>query len=227
MHIPYIERWPEAAALTAQSVAGTLTAITWHRPLPTRPANVLFGASIWLAALSPVLPDITRFFHLGFDFKVPAVLQASATLATLAILLHGLRWISLLAVLGQFVLYALGEYLRDSNYELVNLYLMWFGVLLGAHATGWPRRSHDAAVSKGGATRSYARHDLVIFLGVPALAALVTNVVYERILYNGDEIAYTYMADVFGHLQAYGRVPPCPSMFENYWVLRWHDHMIS
>jgi hypothetical protein len=229
MHLPYIERWQDAAAFTAQSVGGALTAIVWHRPLRTRTANVLFGASIWLAALSPVLPDITRLLHLGFDFKVPVVLQASAMLATLAILLHGLRWLGVVAVLGQFVLYALGEYLRDSNFELMNLYLTWYGVLLGAHAAvaAPPRRDDDAAVSDGGEKRSYARHDVGIFLAVTALAALVANVVYERVLYNGDEIAYTYMADLFGHFRAYGPIPPCPSMFENYWVFRYHGHSFS
>jgi hypothetical protein len=228
MHVPYIERWPEAVAVTGQSVGAALTAVLWHRPLRTRTANVLFGGSIWLSALSFSLPDITRSLHLHFDFKAPVVLQASAMLATLAILLHGVRWLGMLAVFGQFFLYALGEYLRDSNWELAFLYLTWCGLLLGAHAaTSVPSTRDEQPPRDDGPQRSFARYDAAIFVGVTALAALVANVVYERVLYNGDEVAYTYMADVFGHLRAYGPIPPCAAMFENYWVFRWNGHAFS
>ena len=57
----------------------------------TRAANLLLGASIWTAALCPVLPEITRALHLDFDFKAMVVLQVSAALATLAMVLHGVR----------------------------------------------------------------------------------------------------------------------------------------
>jgi hypothetical protein len=228
MHLPYIERWPEAVAVTGQSVGLALTAIVWNRPLRTRAANLVFGASIWLAALSFALPDITRLVHLGFDFKPTVVLQASATLATVGILLHGPPWFGVLAAVGQFVLYALGEYIRDSNFELGFLYLMWCGILLGVHAAvaAPPARSAVRA-PEDGAGRSFARYDVAIFVVVTALAALVTNFVYARVTYNGDEVAYNYMADVFGHLRAYGPIPPCPKMFENYWVFRYNGHAFS
>ena len=134
MHLPYTDRFPEAVAIAGQSVAAALTAVVWHRPLRTRAANILFGASIWMAALCPVLPDITRALHLDFDFKAMVALQVSAALATLAMVLHGVRRLAVTAVIGQFALYALGEHLRDSNFELAALHLMWCGVLLGLHA---------------------------------------------------------------------------------------------
>src|SRR4029077_3599901 len=137
MHFPYTDRFPDAVALAGQSVGVALTAVVWHRPLGSRAANVLFCGAIWLAALCPSLPDLTRLVHLSFDFKVTVALQASATLATLAILLRrpvGARWFGPLAALGQFALYALGEHVRDSNLELAALYLMWCGLLLGVHA---------------------------------------------------------------------------------------------
>ena len=226
MHIPYTDRWPEAVAITVQSVSATLTAIVWHRPLRTRAASLLFGSSIWVAALAFMLPDLTRTLHLSFDLKPTAVLQLSATLATVAILLHGPRWFGVLAALGQFLLYALGEYLRESNLELGFIYLMWCGLLLGVHAAieTPPARAEipepgGGLPEPGGAPpRSFASHDVAIFAIVTALAAMVVNVVYARVIYNGDEVAYTYMADVFGHLRASGPIPPCPSMFENYWV---------
>ncbi len=228
MHLPYTDRWVEAVAITGESVGAALTAIVWHRPMRTRAASVSFAASIWVAALVFVLPDITRALHLGFDFKPTVVLQTSATLATVAVLLHGPRWFGVLAALGQFALYVVGEYVRDSNLELGFLYLMWCGLLLGVHAATEPGRAADDAPASGeGARRSFARHDVVIFGCVTALAALVVNVVYARVIYNGDELAYTYMADVFGHLRAYGPIPPCPSMFENYWVFRYKGHSFS
>jgi hypothetical protein len=228
MHFPYTDRFPEAASVAGQSVAAALTAVVWHRPLRTRTANVLFGASIWAAALCPMLPDITRVVHLDFDFKAMVVLQASAALATLAILLHGVRWLSVTAVIGQFALYTLGEHLRDSNLELAALHLMWCGLLLGLHAlAAMPPLPDDAPVPDGRQGRSFARHDALIFVGTVALALLVTNLVFGRVVYNGDEVAQTFQADVYGHGRAYAPIPPCPSMFENYWVFRYQGRAFS
>jgi hypothetical protein len=224
MHFPYTDRFPEAVSLAGQSVGAALTAVVWSRPLRTRAANALFGAAIWLAALSPVAPDLTRFFHLSFDLKVTVMLQASATLATLAVLLHGSRGFGVLAVLGQFALYALGEEVRDSNFELSMLYLMWCGVLLGIHALRAtpPARVDGPAAGESRAPRRFLLQDALIFVGAIGLALVVTFFVFERVIYNGDEVASTFQADVYGHLRAWAPVPACPSMFENYWVFR-HD----
>ena len=231
MHLPYTDRFPEAASVASQSAAAALTAVLWHRPLRTRRATVLLGAAVWLAALCPDLPEITRFFHLTFDIKPSVVLQASATLATLGVLLNGVRWFGLLAVIGQFLLYALGEHLRDSNWELALLHLMWFGLLLGVHAFDGVRtareRERDAQPPDVDPERSYALHDAILFVATVGLAAVVTNLVFERVVYNGDEVAMSFQADVYAHLRAYAPIPPCPSMFENYWVFRHNGHAFS
>ena len=228
MHFPYTDRFPEAASLAGQSVAAALTAVVWHRPVRTRAANLLFGASIWTAALCPVLPEITRALHLDFDFKAMVALQVSAALATLAMVLHGVRRLAVTAVIGQFALYGLGEHLRDSNFELAALHLMWCGLLLGLHALfAAPPLPDDVPVSDGRQGRSFARHDALIFLGTVALALVVTIFVFDRVIYNGDEVAGTFQADVYGHGRAYAPIPPCPSMFDNYWVFRHQGRAFS
>ena len=35
-----------------------------------------------------------------------------------------------------------------------------------------------------------------------------------QLRYDGDEVAYTYQAEVYGHLRAYGPTPPCASSQE-------------
>ena len=56
---------------------------------------------------------------------------------------------------------------------------------------------------------------------------MVTIFVFERVIYNGDEIAGTFQADVYGHGRAYAPIPACPSMFENYWVFRYQGRAFS
>lgn len=211
-------------AVAGQSIAATLTAIIWHRPLRTRLATVLFGVAIWLAILAPNAPTIARFFHLDPSPRDLSTLQISATLAIVAMVLGGSRGLGVLAAVGQWGLYAVAHTVRDSNYELSFAYVFFYGVLIGSHAliTAAPARAAPAPVA-----RSFGRQDAIIFLVATVLAAVVTNLVFGRVVFNGDEVANSFQADVYGHLRAYAPLPPCPTMFENYWVFRHNGHAFS
>lgn len=224
MYLPYTDRFPEAVAVAAQSVAATLTAVIWSRPLRTRSATILFGIAIWMAALTPLAPSMAGLVHLEPGPRDLSVLQISATLAIVAALLDGSRWLGVLAAVGQCGLYALAHYLRDSDAETSFAYLLFYGALLGVHALrgASPNRTDPAP-----AERSFARQDLAIFLATTCLAALVTNLAFGRLVFNGDEVANSFQADVYAHLRASAPIPPCPSMFENYWVFRHHGHAFS
>ena len=152
------------------------------------------------------------------------MLQISATLAIAAMVLGGSRPLGVLAALGQWGLYVVAHAVRDSNYELSFAYVFFYGVLIGVHAltTAPPTREASPPVA-----RPFGRQDGLIFLVALALALVVTNLVFGRVIFNGDEVANSFQADVYGHLRAYAPVPPCPAMFENYWVFRHDGHAFS
>jgi hypothetical protein len=222
MYRPYTNHYPEAAAVAAQVVGTTLAAVAWAYPLRTRLATTLLCAAIATTALVPTL--VPEVFALPAPLQIVHILQASALCATLAMLLQRSRALKVLAVLGQCGLLALSLYVTESDHELVFGYLFWYGLLIGAYLLT------TAPAGRGWAppiARSFARHDVVIFCATVALAFLVTNLVFERFIYDGDEVAYTYQADVYGHFLAYGPIPPCSSMFENYWVFHHDGHAFS
>ena len=225
MYLPYTDRFPEAVAVAAQSVAATLTAVIWSRPLRTRSATILLGIAIWMAALTPLAPELASVLHLEVGPRYFSILQISATLAIIAALLDGSRPLGVLAAAGQCALYALAHYLRDSDAEISFAYLFFYGVLIGVHALrGAPPNRATPAAS---AERSFARQDLAIFFATTCLAALVTNLAFGRLVFNGDEVANSFQADVYGHLHASAPIPPCPSMFWNYWVFHHRGHAFS
>jgi hypothetical protein len=224
MYTPYTNHFPEAVSIAAGSVAATLTAVLWARPLRTHAATLLLGASIWSAALYPNATAIALALRLDAVPGVVPVLEVSATMATIALFLHGPRWFGALAALGQLALFFLAHYVRDSAYELMGAYLLWYGALTGAHALGSARATRAEPVLR---LRSLRVQDGLIFLGATCLALVVTQFVFGRVTFNGDEIANTFQADVYGHFRAYAPVPPCPSMFENYWVFRYQGRAFS
>jgi hypothetical protein len=221
MYRPYTDRFPEAVAIASECVAVTLTAVIWSRPLRTRAATWFLVAAVWIAALCPLA--IANILQVDPSPNIIPLLQTSATLATVAAFLHTPRWFGALAILGQVGLLSLSLHVRESNYELIFAHLFWYGILLGVHAlrvaapTG-PSSCPPAPLLPS--ARLFRRHDIAIFLATTGLALMVTNLVFGRVIYNGDEVANTFQADVYGHLRAYAPLPPCASMFENYWVFR-------
>jgi len=220
MHLPYTEHYYEAVTIAGEVIGVALTAVVWSRSFATRVSTAVFTGAIAIAAALPALiPDLKT---ISPDLTVLLVLQVSATLSTLAIFL-GQRalWFRALAVLGQVGLWAISSFVRESDNELAFLHLFWYGLLVGVHLL-WnaPPRAHRFEAEGLPARRSFVLQELIVFVLTVALAFLVTNLAFDRLIFNGDEVANSFQADVYGHFRAYAPLPPCPTMFENYWVFR-------
>ena len=216
MHLPYTNDFPGACAIAGGVIGFTLIAVARTSSFRSRLASTSLCLAIGIAALLPVaIPNLASTSAM---LSVLLILQVSASFATLGMLRQRSHWLKALGVVGQALLLAVSFHVRDSDYELCFLYLFWYGVLLGSHLL-WtaPPIADQPALTPA---RSFLRHDLIIFAATVPLAFLVTNLVFGRLIYNGDEVANTYQANVYGHLRAFGPTPPCPSMFENYWVFR-------
>jgi hypothetical protein len=225
MHLPYTNDYPGAVTIAGEVVGVTLTAVLWSRSFRSRLATIALNAAIGLAALLPVALG-------SLEGKQPPntvllVLQVSATLATLAMLNQRSHWLKALGVVGQGLLLAVTLSVRDSDFELIFLYLFWYGLLIGAHLWWSAPPLRDQLVVTRTRGKSFAFHDALIFALTVPVAFFVTNSVFGRLVYNGDEVANSYQADVYGHFHAYGPIPPCASMFENYWVFRHDGHAFS
>src|SRR6266849_1469765 len=224
MHLPYTSHFGEAVGIAAGCVSTALTGLIVSRPLHKRIATVRLGASVWVAAFVLVAPTVVNGIHIAPALRTLLILQTSSTLATVSALLSGPRAFAALAAGGQAVLYELATFVRDSNYELAFAHLFFLGLLVGAHAL---RTDPPSTAAPPIGFRRFRRDDLVIFIVTVALALVVTNFVFGRLTFNGDEIANSFQADVYGHFRAYAPVPPCPSMFENYWVFRYQGRVFS
>jgi len=219
MQIPYTDQYPEVVAVASQCTAVALSAALWFRPLRTRTTTGVLTAAIWVAALFPIASVLVKRWGLNGGpadqlVSMPAMLQLSATLATMAALFNGPRWYAALALFGQLLLLGLTLYLRESDYELMFAYLLFYGGLIGVNA----KRTVPRAVGAPLSSRTVLLQDGVIFLVTTIGAAILCNWAFDRLVYNGDEVAYTYQANVFARLKAYGPVPSCLSMFDNFWV---------
>src|SRR6478736_1107772 len=227
MQLPYTDHYSEAVAIAGEVIGVALTAVVWSRSFSTRIATATFTGAIAIAALLPAaIPELGL---ISKDLTVLPILQVSASLATLAIFLgQRLNWFRALAVLGQVGLAALANYVRQSDNELAFLHLFWYGVLVGVHLM-WaaPPRTHEYEPDEGPARPSFVVQEVIIFALTVGLAFLITNLVFDRFVYNGDEVANSFQANVYGHLRAYAPLPPCAPMFENYWVFRHEGRVFS
>ena len=224
MHTPYTDNYPQAVAIAGEVVGVALTAVVWSRSLRTRAATATLSAAIVIAGLLPAItPELP-----AFSLTVLPFLQLSASLATLAIFLgQRSHWFKALAALGQVGLLGVTLHVRDSDFELAFLHLFWYGLLIGVHLLRSAPPSKRVLEVEHAARRSFVVQELIVFVLTVGLAFFVTNWVFGGLVYNGDEIANTYQAHVYGHLRAYGEIPPCPSMFENYWVFRHQGRAFS
>lgn len=223
MRRPYTLHYEEAVFVAGTSVAATLSALVAAKPLRTPLATGLFMGALWLAALGPHVGSVTNAFG-GSQGPLPLVcMQLASTLTTVAMFLHGPRWLGAVAAVGQLGLLVLGLYCLESSFELSCAHLFLSGLLLGGDA--WHTRLGRSEVPAP--PRSRGLHDLAIFAVTMAVAAFVTTHVFGRMTGNGDEIANSFQADVFAHGRAYAPVPACASMFENYWVFRYAERIFS
>ena len=215
----------DAVMIAHSSLGATLTAVLWRRPLRPWPATVILLAAIWLAVSIPIEPDVLRGMGVLVmpDHAIKA-LKLTSMLACVAMLVARPRWIFLVAVVFKYGLNRACDTVVDSNAELAGLHLMAFGVLIGLHYLAAPRAalatwaSSPAALSGTTKERSFVRQDVVIFALVTALASIVCVYVVLQFCNSGDEWADTYQAQLFAHFKAYTTPPPCPTLFQNYWV---------
>src|SRR4051812_35485454 len=128
MWMPYTASQQDAmdAFMAAQtSLGAVLTAIVWRKPLRPRSASVTILAAAWLAILTPIMGQV-----LSVTCDVPmaymptlALLNASAALATVAMVLNQPRWLALVALAGQLCLMWIGQKVTNSDNELVSLHV--------------------------------------------------------------------------------------------------------
>src|SRR6185369_7630713 len=227
MHLPYTDHYYDAVAIAGEVIGVALGAVVWSRSFRTRLSTAIFTGAIAVAAL---LPAVTQDLKVvSPDLTVLPILQLSASLATLAIFLgQRAHWFKALALLGQAGLLGLTLHVTESDYELAFLHLFWCGLLVGVHLlTSAPPTTNQLESDQTPRKRSFVVQELIVFVSTVALAFLVTNLAFGRLVYNGDEIANTFQAHVYGHLRAYADLPPCASMFENYWVFRYQGRAFS
>lgn len=217
MHTPYTTNFADAYEIAQFSIGALTSAVLWSqrtRPLVSR---LVMQAAIGLAVVAPWLTE----FELGLGFHpLPthfvAALRVAALLGTLAALFAGSLGATLLAFVGEAVLYWVAGYLTESNVELASLHVAWLGLLVGLHrgrgASDAQSKEADAALD-----RRYPS-DWVLAALATALAALVGSVVLQRMIGSSDEWAYTYQASVFAKFHAYALEPNCSPAFQNYWV---------
>jgi hypothetical protein len=224
MHLPYTDDYPGVVGTVAVSVTAALGAVLWNRPLPRRASNGLFFAGIATTAAVAFTTGLTSLLGPEHVPTAAHLLELGATLATLAFFFSKLFGLGVLALSGQVALLALGSWVRGSDNELMFAHLLWYGTLLGAYAlSSMPGRHRPERPPR----LSYPMQDAVIFLFAIPLALFVTDHVYEWSIYNGDEIANTFQANLYAHLRAYADVPPCPTAFANYWVFTYHGRVFA
>jgi hypothetical protein len=216
VHTPYITAYGDAFAIAQTSVATVLTAVVWRAPMRPAIAKAPLLAAIWLASIVGFEPQLLASLgatvapdHAAF------VLTLARCLAVIAFAIAPPRWLAIPVALGGVVLWKVGGFLEDSLFEVSVAHVAFFAL---AHAVRMRLVSPSPAPLDAPPRRSFAIHDFALFAIATTVASVVCVVVLEKFCNSGDEWAYTYQADLLAHFKAYGDVPACPSLFQNYWV---------
>jgi hypothetical protein len=207
--------------VAAQSAtAAALTAFAWFRGLRPRFAFLLLVLAIWGCVLAGLELDIVPAlsFRLTPE-RALTVLGYSSTLATIAMLFAGPRWLGVVAIGTRLALARADAYFVDSEAELAALHLVAIALLLGLHPSS-PRRV--STFDRRPPRFDHAVHDAWIFAVATTLACLVSIFVLGRSCDSADEWSYTFQAAVFAKGRAYAAVPPCMPAFQNFWIF-WKD----
>lgn len=217
MHTPYTSSFGDAVAVAGTSAAAVLSAVVWRRPPKSIVASVLLFAAIWLAAISPfeakLLTDLGATLspeHTAF------VLALTRVAVVLAFVIAPPRLFALPVAVGTVGLWKIAAYLKESDAEIAVLHVAFFAAAYAIHVRLASRPASPAVTPSR--MRRHALHDTLLFSAATTLGGIVCVYVLERFCNSGDEWAYTYQADLFAHFKAYGEVPSCPGLFQNYWV---------
>ena len=217
MQLPYVSS-PDQAFMAAQvSAASVLTVVVWSRVVSSRVASAFLVAGMWLAALAPqAVPRIvaSHLPHPAYIERIDWVLTVSSLFYVVAMSLQRRRSALLAAVVGAFLLDQIGRYVTASDPERCALQLIFGGVLCGFASTP----SDDPPRIEG---RRLAYYELGLFALGLAVASFVAVYVLDRFIASGDEWAYLYQADLFGHGKLYGPPPVCPRLQWTYWLFNW------
>src|SRR5262245_55581753 len=165
-------------------------------------------AAIALVVLSPTLASFLRGVGI-----VPAptftmtILRVSAALGSVAIVVTR-RWITFgVALAGEIALHFVCSYIKGSDWELIQLHLVWLAALVAAHArTETPSVPLEASWLK---PRRWHLQDGLLFGGGLLVALVVCGLVLKRQIDSSDEWAYTFQAAVLARGRAYANSPSC------------------
>lgn len=228
MHRPYSDDFDSTYAITGCALSAALIGYVWAmlpRRSPVRPLLTAAVAAVGLLSLKPLDPMGAIFG----DATSVVCLQVALSPATAAMFLMRRPRVALLAALGQIALLAVSRYLKNSTFEIVVLHQAWLGALLGLATQA--REPGNVNSEQPTHSPRFQLHRLWPDVAIGILATLMGAgaawFVFDRLTYNGDEIAYTFQSQLFSRLRAYGTPPPCPKMFENYWVFNYQGRMFS
>jgi hypothetical protein len=228
MHRPYSDDFELTYAVTGAALSATLIGFIWSM-LPkrafARPLLTGAVAGVGLLALEPLDPLAGVFG----DATLAVCLQLPLTMATGAVLALRSYKLAVGSLCAQCVLFWISRYVKNADLDIVVLHQAWLGALLGL-MTRLHADQRDVTGAAHPSTRPRLKALLPDFsIGVVSLlmGALVAWFVFDRLTYNGDEIAYVFQAKLFGHFRAYGTPPPCARMFENYWVFNYQGRLFS
>ncbi len=225
MQSPYSSNPLDAFMAAQTSAALAISALVVFRPTRSTLSRVLLLLATFVAVCAPTAADLVR--GLGHPFGEPEfnhALELSAALATAAMAFSSPRWLVLVALFGEFVLFRGTHYLVDQHLEVSALHLAWIGALIGFEALADTKPERPAAYPH---TRSHLVTDLVLGATATLTASVVALVVLQGACDSADEWAYTYQAAVFAKLHAWSAAPPCYPVFQSFWVFEKGGHVFS
>ncbi|HEY8040151.1 MAG TPA: hypothetical protein VIF15_10175, partial [Polyangiaceae bacterium] len=228
MHWPYSLDFSESF-YAAQMCGGLmLTALLLFWRFGPAPARWTLLAALWVAALATTFAPFEASLGVkpGPD-QLRHVLALSAALGTVAAVLAARPAVALVALLGEWPLWLVSGFVKESEAELGVLHLAWLGLLLGLLARPWAQRPRVTEPAQAPAEGSYRVHDAVVFLVATALAAVVCLVVMHRRDGSGDEWGYTYQAAVFAKGHIYAQSPRCQPYLQSFYVFESSGRLFS
>ncbi|HEX8795305.1 MAG TPA: hypothetical protein VF765_30360 [Polyangiaceae bacterium] len=227
MHSPYTADFMGAFIIAQSAAALVLTALLlfWRMQLVPR---VLLFLAIWLAALAQLIEPLQVSIggHPGLHL-LRHVFALSAALGTIAAVASVRPGVAVLGLVGEWGLWKLTGYIKDSDADLSAVHLIWIGLLVGLLVRRPEPRTTDAPAPQRIDEASYAVHDALVFAVATILAALVCVFVLHKRDGSADEWAYTYQAAVFAKGHAYAVSPRCEHYLDSFYVYETSGRLFS
>ncbi|HTQ45495.1 MAG TPA: hypothetical protein VMI75_22205 [Polyangiaceae bacterium] len=227
MHSPYTTDFLGAFIAAQSAAALLLTALLLFARMPLV-ARLLLLAGAWLAALALLVEPLSISIGGKPDPKVlREVFAVAACLGIVAAMTAMRPGVAVLALLGEWPLWKLTGYLKDSDADLSALHLAWMGLLVGLIARSPVQRPTSAPAPEAQDESSYALHDAVVFVAATVIAALVCLCVLHKRDGSADEWAYTFQAAVLAKGHAFAASPRCEPYLESFYVYERSGRLFS